>query len=403
MQMRSISYSLPNDDSRAATTSDSVLVPATGLVLTVALIMLFGLTMLYSTSYTLVGTSYFVKQLVWAGIGVTGAVAVILVGYRLISDLSLVWLLVAVGLLIVADFFCPAIKGAHRWIVIPKIGSIQPSELAKLAVVIFLAKYCAENMRYLNTFAIKNSVFPAAFVCAVMLGLIFLGKDWGTTALLAAVAGLMFFIAGVRLLYLLVPTVIILPSAFFWLRYMDPERWSRLTSFLNPELCQQADGYQLWNSFLALGSGNFSGLGFTLSRLKNQYLPEAHTDFILSIVGEELGYLFLCLVVLAYATFLVFAVMISLRARNTQGMLLGFGVTAVIIIQAIINIGVISGSLPTKGMPAPFISYGGSNLLMCLLGTALLLSVALDSAFPDYNKKLLAAIRTRLQHKKKST
>ena len=143
----------------------------------------------------------------------------------------------------------------------------------------------------------------------------------------------------------------------------------------------------------ALGSGNWTGVGFAESRLKHKYLPEAHTDFILSIVGEELGYVWMCVVILAYVVFVTLAIAISTRARTRQGMLLAFGLTTFIAVQAIINIGVISGAWPTKGMPAPFISYGGSSLVSCLVATGLIISVALDAAYPDYHLGVAARIR----------
>lgn len=213
---------------------------------------------------------------------------------------------------------------------------------------------------------------------ATTCGLVIIGKDWGTTILLAATAGLMLFVAGVRLAYLLIGPAI-LPFLFIYAKYMDAERWSRMTSFLDPEIVAKDSGYQLWNSLMALGSGFWSGLGFTQSRLKWNYLPEAHTDFILSIVGEELGFIAILAVIFGYIVILLTSVYISIMSKDRQGMLLGFGISSMITMQALINIGVISGTFPTKGIPAPFISYGGSNLMMSIVCIGLLLSVAMDS------------------------
>jgi cell division protein FtsW len=186
----------------------------------------------------------------------------------------------------------------------------------------------------------------------------------------------------------MLPVITALPALVWYLYRHDPERWSRLTSFLTPELLQKTDAYQLWNSLLALGSGGWFGIGFMESRLKAKYLPEAHTDFILSIVGEELGLLAMLLVIAAYMLFMFFALKISLNAKRRQAMLLGVGVTMLIVLQAFVNIGVISGALPTKGMPAPLISYGGSNLLMCWIGIGLLAGIALENIYPDYSRVL---------------
>ncbi len=371
--------------------SSAALVYMAGLILTASLILFFGLAMLYSTSYGTAGASYFIKQFIWGCVGTLGATLIVLIGYKKVSDWSIPLILFTMLLLFVADFMFPAVKGAHRWIKIPHIGNIQPSEFAKLALVLFMSKHCAENMRYINDIFNKNIIKglgPVAVFCGPMMALVLLGKDLGTTCLLVVVAVLILFAAGLKLRWILPPMVMAPIGLFMLIKAFDPERWSRLTTFLDPEKCQESDGYQLWNSLLALGSGNWTGLGFNESRMKARYLPEAHTDFILSIVGEELGFASLCAVIIGYIILMFFALKISINARTRQGMLLGFGVTAVLIFQACVNIGVVSGGFPTKGMPAPFISYGGSNLVMCLLGMGLLLSVGMESVSPDFNKVL---------------
>jgi cell division protein FtsW len=373
------------------------LVCAVSLMAVVSVIVLFGLTMLYSTSYEVAGSAFFKKQLVWAGVGLAAGGAIFMFGYRKVADWSIPLLGASVFLLMVADFFCRAVNGAHRWIQIPHVGNLQPSELAKVAVALFLSKYCAENMRHINSFSPFRGFIPSGAACGMVLGLVFLGKDWGTTFLIAAVVGLIFYAAGLRLSILVLPGASIVTAAFCWCKYMDPERWSRLTSFMNPELVRNDDGYQLWNSQLALGSGGWFGLGFMESRLKAKYLPEAHTDFILAIVGEELGYFFLILVITAYIVFVFLGVKISVTSRSKLGMLLGFAVTATVAMQAVINIGVVSGAFPTKGMPAPFISYGGSNLLMCLICVGILVSIALDTASPGLNIELWEDVKSQLR------
>lgn len=355
---------------------ESALTGAMWLVGVYAVVLLFGLCMLYSTSGQ-AGSVFFIKQVIWAGVGISAAVAVNLIGYRQLAKLWLPLLALTVVLL-VAALFCPARKGAHRWISIPGVGNLQPSELAKLTLVIFLSKYLAENMRFMERRQLASLIAPG-LICVLVLGLIFIGKDWGTTFLLAATAWLMFFAAGTRLRYLILPLAFV-PPLFFYLRNFDPERWSRMVSFLDPEAYQSDDAYQLWHSLLAFGSGKWFGLGFGGSRMKAEYLPEAHTDFILAIVGEELGLVFMLAVILAYAIILTLSIKISAKASTRQGSLLAFGIACLISLQAIINIGVVSGAFPTKGMPAPLISYGGSNLLMTIIGIGLLFNIALDSA-----------------------
>lgn len=373
----------------------SVMADAAALGFIALAIMLFGLTMLYSTSFGMAGATYFKKQLMWGFVGLSGLSAVLFAGYKRVSDLSMFIMGGTAFLLCIADFLCPEVKGAHRWIQIPRIGNIQPSEFAKLAVALFLAKFLSDRAR-----AIETSPFMKVFVmggvcCAPVIGLVLLGKDLGTTVLLSMLFLLMMYASGIKLRYILPIPALGAPVLILLIKAFDAERWARLTVFRNPEISGSGEGYQLWHSLLALGSGGWFGVGFTESRMKANYLPEAHTDFILSIVGEELGFVSLCVVMLFYSLFILFAVRIASKARTRQGMLLAFGLTAVVAMQAIINIGVVSGAFPTKGMPAPFISYGGSNLVMCLVATGLLLSIAIDAAHPDYHAEWMRRLKER--------
>lgn len=375
---------------------------AGALIVTVAIILLFGLTMLYSTSSygiersgSTIGVRLFYSQLVWALIGTCGGITVFFIGYQRLAKMSLLLMAISIILLIIAAFFMPDIKGAHRWIKIPLPGltmSMQPSEFAKIAIALFLSKYCAENIRCINRLSFKRGFLPGAVFCGLVIVTIVMGKDLGTALLISATCAIIFFIAGLRLSYIILPAAVAVTGLWYYIKEYDPERWSRMISFMQPEILQKSDGYQLWNSILALGSGSWFGIGFTESRLKAKYLPEAHTDFILSIVGEELGLVSTILVISAYIAFMFFALKISLSAKTRQGMLLGIAVTTVIILQAFINIGVVTGSLPTKGMSAPLISYGGSNLLMCLAGVGLLTNIAVETALPNFRKELLKSL-----------
>ncbi|MFZ2656973.1 MAG: putative peptidoglycan glycosyltransferase FtsW [Victivallales bacterium] len=344
------------------------------LAITVLSMVLFGLAMLYSTSSGIAGATLFRKQMIWASVGIIGAMCVYLAGYRNIVKLSIVLIVFSALLLILARLNRP-INGAYRWIQFHGL-SIQPSELAKISLILFLASFCSVRQRFMNSF--MHGLLPAGLVCGLICGLVLVGKDLGTTFLLLVTIWAMMFAVGVRLAYLLLGPMLV-PFVFFYVKFMDAERWSRITSFMDPELVAKDSGYQLWNSLMALGSGFWGGLGFTQSRLKWNYLPEAHTDFILSIVGEELGFIAILLVIFGYITILLSSVYISIMSKDRQGMLLGFGISVMLTMQAVINIGVISGSFPTKGIPAPFISYGGSNLMMSIVCVGLLLSIAMDS------------------------
>ncbi|MDD5597701.1 MAG: putative peptidoglycan glycosyltransferase FtsW [Victivallaceae bacterium] len=378
---------------------------ACGMLVVVTFILLFGLTMLYSTSYdpAYYGTPYFKKQLQWAAAGLIFGIAAFVVGHKKLSEWSVFFMLLTIFLLAIADFCFPAVKGAHRWIPLQKVGipaNIQPSELAKIALALYLAKYCSANMRYINElFNLKSVIFFG--ICGFMIGLVLLGKDLGTTLLLVSVMALVLFVTGMRLRWLIPPAAVMLTSLFYLIERFDPERFSRLTSFMDPESCRSEAGYQLWNSLLAFGSGSWLGIGFGESRLKAKYLPEAHTDFILSIVGEELGLLALSLVIFAYLAFAWFALKISLNSRTRQGTLLGLALTTTIVLQAIINIGGVTGAFPTKGMPAPLISYVCTNLVMVLTAAGLLMSIAAETASRGFHEQLLESIKARLPFRKK--
>lgn len=207
---------------------------------------------------------------------------------------------------------------------------------------------------------------------------ILIGRDFGTALLAGSVAVFIMIAAGLRLRYWLIPLGVFILIALY-IVLLDQMRLWRILSFLEPEKYAQGEGYQLNNSLMALGSGGWFGQGFAASRMKARYLPEAHTDFILSIVGEELGLFGMILVLIGYGFLAYYAVKISLNSTTRLGMLLGSGLSFVIICQALINITVISGMAPTKGMPAPFISYGGSNIMMCFIAVGLLFSIARET------------------------
>ena len=365
------------------TTGDS-LSPSLILSVIVLIFIFFGLIMLYSTSTGNISNRetvilgfkvtsdlmFFIKQGVWAIIGSIAAGVIYFTGFNRLAKYSTILLIIALIGLGIALLF-PPINGARRWIRLPGM-SIQPSEFAKVALIIYLAQFLAKKQRFINSFF---SILPALLWILVTASLIFVGKDLGTTLLLLATSWIMFYVAGMRLLWLLPPVLIMTPLGAALIYFYDPMRLARLMSFLNPEAVYKKSGYQLWHSLMALGSGGWLGLGFTKSRMKAKYLPEAHTDFILSIVGEELGVVFIIMIILLYIVIMCLGLWITARTKNRAHMLLGTGATSLLTIQAIINLGVVSGALPTKGMPAPFISYGGSNMFMSLCCVGLLLCI----------------------------
>lgn len=364
------------------------------LIFTTAFLTFFGLTMIYSASYGSEAMRYFKSQIFWIFIGLGGAATAYFIGYRTLIKWSPI-MVVAVLILLGIAFFSKPVNGAHRWIFIRLPGismSIQPSEFAKLIMALFVSGYCSKNFRTLPILFDRNGLWKIFLISGVVLGAIVAGRDLGTTVLVAAMIGLILFAGGMPIRYILLPLLLITVVGFY-IYFFDSMRLSRVITFLDPEKYQKSGGYQLWTSLMALGSGGWMGMGFLGSRFKAKYLPEQHTDFILSVVGEELGYLTLLIFVIGgYIVFVFSALKISLNSKNRTSMLLGFGITSFIALQALINISVIAGLAPTKGMPAPFISYGGSNLVVCLTSVGVLLSIGASAINENYNAGFLQMV-----------
>ena len=366
---------------------------AGGLLLMTMILIAFGLTMLYSASSSNIteASAFFRNQLLWALVGSFMGMTAFAGGYKFFCKKSVLWIACCAGLLVWARF-SREINGAHRRIMVAGY-QFQPSELAKIAVALFVSYYCSEYLRTFNDLnRIKYGIWGLAAGAGGIVLLILWGDDMGTSLLVASMAFFTMFAGSLKWRYFLIP-VTALPLLVLYIKNFDPMRWGRMTIFLDPETNQRAGGYQLWNSLLALGSGAWHGLGLTDSRLKASYLPEAHTDFIIAIIGEELGYIGVLTVMICYLLWGFFAFRIALTARDRMGMLLGCALTLGVMFQAFINLGVVSGLFPTKGMPAPFISYGGSNMVCSLLATGFLVSVAMEAWEENYSRKLFSQFK----------
>jgi cell division protein FtsW len=354
-----------------------VLAPLTLTVCVFGLLAL-GMTMLYSASNAQFGARLLLTQLGWCGLGVCVAGVIACVDYRRFKRVA--WLLLAVAVVLLALVLVPGIGvkrgGARRWFDLG-FASFQPSEFAKVALICFLAWYGERFQRYLPEF--RRGLLVPGLVTGAVLGLIFVEPDRGTTILLAAVSAVLLLVAGTRWLYVLAPGVMGV-AALALAIWLDPLRRARVLAFLYPELYKDGAGYQAWQAMLALGAGHWTGVGLGHGRQKLGFIPEHHTDFILAVIGEEWGLAATGGIVLAFALVLWCGTSIARNARDTFGMLLAAGVTFLISFQAMINIGVVTSSLPNKGLPLPFVSYGGSNLLVMLAGVGLLLSIARVSA-----------------------
>ncbi len=348
---------------------------ATMLISIVLVLFLVGIVMLYSTSSARgsVPLFYLKRQLVWLCVAIIAGTVVSKLDYHLWKKFALP--LVVVTIILLVCVFVPGIgakvKGSYRWI---KLGPIrfQPSELAKLAAIAGVSTWMSIFGRRAGEFK-YGLLYPFGGL-SVVIGLVFLEPDYGTTFVTIIVGMAIMFAAGTKFFHLLVTAVI--GILLFGLAIMQsPVRQGRILSFLWPEKFPD-QAYHLKQSIIAFKMGGLWGVGLGNSMQKRIYLPEAHTDFILAIIAEELGFIATLLVVLLFVGIFICGITISYRASDSFGRLLGFGITMMISLQAAFNIGVVTGCLPTKGLPLPFISYGGSSLVMATVMVAILLSIA---------------------------
>lgn len=352
----------------------------TVLTFCVAALLSLGMVMLYSSSMAdqvhdrQIGAHYLMLQLIWCAIGLGFCVTAATIDYRLLKKCA--WPLFALGLILVAlvlEKHLGAVRGnARRWFSFHGV-SFQPSEYARLSLIILLAWYGDHFQRQMPT--LKKGILIPGLIIGAMLVLIFREPDWGTTILMASVGGAMLIVAGARWKYFFPPVIAGLCGLLFLL-WHNPLRMKRIFSWLYLEEHKSDTGFQTYQSILALGSGGWTGLGLGNGRQKLGFVPEHHTDFILAIIGEELGLIATLLILAAFVAVIFCGIYIARHARDTFGMLLATGITFLIGLQAMINVGVVTGALPNKGLPLPFISYGGSNLLAMLTCVGLLLSIA---------------------------
>ena len=340
---------------------------------------LFGVVMVYSASSVLAYQEngnpyyYFVKQAIWTVIGFAAMLFAMHFDYQRLRNRKLVYALLGLTLfLLLAVFAFPRINGAHRWIKLAGF-SAQPSELSKLALAIFLAyfleKRAGEEGSFWRTFV------PAMAVTGVLALLVVAEPDLGTAMMLAVVCVVMCYTGGVRLLHLGMAAAPALFGIVMMLIFV-PWRMRRMITFLDPWSDPQDSGFQVVQSLIAVGSGGINGLGFAQGRQKMFFLPFAHSDFIFAVIGEELGLLGALLILLVFGIFLWRGLRAALGAPDRFGMLLGMGLVSAIVVQALFNISVVLSLVPTKGIPLPFISYGGSSLVPTLVAVGILLNIS---------------------------
>jgi cell division protein FtsW len=347
---------------------------------------LLGAVMIFSASAVTAEKEYthayyfLIRQAAWLVLGLLGMFALMRTDYRRLREPAVVYTTVCVVLLLlVGAFFLDKSHATHRWIRFGPVG-IQPSELAKLAVILYLAwfldqkrrgkagmKFCKQD--FLQT------ILPAAGPVLVCVCLILVQPDLGTAVDIVLVATAILLTAGLSWKWIAAGAAVALPALFLSV-FLVPYRLARIMSFLDPGSDPQGAGFQLTQSLIAVGSGGFTGVGLMESKQKLFYLPEAHTDFIYAVICEELGYIGAMLVI---ALFLVYGwrgLRAAFAAQDGFGRLLALGITALVLSQALINFAVVLGMVPTKGIPLPFVSYGGSSLLVMLLATGVLLNIS---------------------------
>jgi cell division protein FtsW len=347
---------------------------ATSLLLFSVLgLLVLGITMLVSASTGQQEARYLIMQPIWAGVGLVALLIAASGDYRWLRRFWWAILLLAIALL--ALVWVPHIgvtkNGASRWISFGKVG-MQPSEFAKVALIIAIAWYGERFQRHMGTFW-RGMILPGLGIGAVLF-LIFKEPDVGTTLLLAGVSAVMLLVAGLRWRYVLPPLVagLIGITAFI---AQDSVRSQRIYAWLHPEETRLDKGLQTYQSVAALGNGGLKGVGLGEGRQKLGFVPEHHTDFIFSVIGEELGLAATLSVVFAFMVILICGVYIAWNAADTFGMLIATGITFLIATQVVINLGVVTGALPNKGLALPFISYGGSNLVIMLGCVGLLINI----------------------------
>ena len=347
---------------------------------------LLGAVMIFSASAVTAkeqyGHSYYfvLRQAMWLIGGLVGMFALMKLDYHKLREPAVVYTVIcAVLVMLVLALFMSKSHATHRWIRFGPVG-IQPSELAKLGAILYLAWFLDLRRRAgtrldFRTDDLMQTILPAVAPVLVCVALILLQPDLGTSVDIVLIMTAMLFVAGLSWKWLGVGAAVAAPALFVLIAFVS-YRAVRVMSFLHPESDPQGAGFQLMQSLIAVGSGGFSGVGLMESKQKLFFLPEAQTDFIYAVICEELGFIGAVAVIALFAVYGFRGIRAAFNAPDGFGRMLALGVTAMVIFQSLINFAVVLGMMPTKGIPLPFVSYGGSSLLVMLLATGVLLNVA---------------------------
>ena len=350
------------------------------LFIITSILFALGIMMVFSSSITY-GESYFndpywfiKRQLIWSVVSFIFFIIFSRFNYHNYSKLSNFIIVIIIGLLalVLIPGFSIEVGGSKRWLNL-LFFNVQPSEFTKIAVIIYLSKVL--NVKYRNIYKIKNIIFPAFITLLLITFLIFLEPDLGSVIVIWAVVFTILFVAEVRLKH-------IIGLGFIWLvvtagySFMEEYRRARIFAFINKAGEHSQVNFQVAQSLIALGSGNITGLGLGNSIQKYFYLPEAHTDFIFAIIGEELGLIGTVFIVILFLLFTFFGIRVCIKAKDFLGRILAAGFTSLIAIQAMINIYVVVGLIPVTGLTLPFISLGGSSMLTSMISAGILLNIS---------------------------
>ena len=345
----------------------------------VTLVLVFlGLVMIFSASAVMAnekfGSAYYflLRQIAYAAAGLLAMFVMMNVDYKRLKHPAIVFSLVGVTtLLLVAVFFLDTSHNTHRWLRFGAL-SMQPSELAKPALILFLAYFLETRTKTLGDW--RNTLVPAILPTILFGALILREPDLGTAMMCAAITAAILYIAGLSLKYFAYALVPIIPL-LYWMIFLTPWRFQRIIVFLNPLANAQGSGFQIVQSLIAVSTGGIMGSGLMEGKQKLFYLPEPQTDFIFAVTAEELGLIGSLFVVILFAVFCYRGYRAAVRTNDTFARLLAVGITTMIGVQAFFNISVVLALLPTKGIPLPFISYGGSSLFIMLASVGVLLNI----------------------------
>jgi len=363
--------------------------PTNIIMYLVTTFLVIGIIMIYSTSSAKVTDSThtmntaFLRHIMWVSIAIIGMLIMMRIDYHYLQKYSTAIFIIALAGLVVV--LIPEIGtvtyGARRWIRFGSHFGYQPSEFAKLAMIIFMSGYIAKNLEKMSTFA-RGFIVPIVLIGVVSL-LILKEPDFGTAMFISMISFVLIMVGGTRIIYVMFTMIASIPHIYQILHNIPTYRHNRLLAFLDPWKDPMGIGYQIIQSWIALGSGGIAGLGMGESRQKLFFLPMSDNDFVFSIIGEEFGFIGTTSIVVMFALLTWQGIRVCKTTSDPFGFFLSLGITISLGLQAAINIAVVTGSIPTKGLPLPFISTGGSSILLSMLAIGILLNIAKQSGNTD--------------------